>query len=775
MAVIRCYKSHRFSNLILTLVIGLGLWLPISHAQESRPFMIESIEIEGLNRLSRGVILNALPTKTGNALGTKESQTILRSLYQTGLFSDVKLAREGNKLIVVVTERPVIGQVRFVGLKSLDEKEITENLKRVDFTEGRVFNKALLERVKQEMLKLYYQRSRYATEIKTEVSPLERNRVAITLHVTEGPMAKIRTIKIVGNQHFPDSELQRELSLAPSRFWAFLSSRDQYAKEKLAGDLENLRSFYMDQGYAQFKIENANVAISEDQKDIYITIRVQEGHQYTLGTIQFAGQTIYSAEKLTSLLKISQGEVFSRKRIKESIEEIGKTLGNQGYAFANIITEPVFNEQTHQVDLTLRVIPGNQIYVRRIEIRGNDKTKDEVIRRELRQMENAWFINESIEKSKTRLNRLGYFEEVKVDVKPIPNEANQVDLELIVKEKPSNNLLAMLGYSQTQGVLFSVKVEQENFLGSGKRIGFVFNNSEVNTAYSVSYFDPYYTVDGVSRGFDLYYRETNAADANLARYSTDVRGGSVTFGFPFSEYDNLAFSLGYRDIKVHTSTLTSREILDYLNQKGDQFNSFALTSHWTRDTRNRALMPDRGSLHYAKLEVAVPGGDLQYYKMETRSQRFFPVTEKLTLSWNGELGYGHGYGNQSGPLPFFEHFYAGGIRSVRGFKDNTLGPRDSTNEPFGGDFSVVTNTELIFPSPFTGIDSKTLRLSAFWDIGNVFSEIDEASLSELRSSMGLGIMWVSPLGPLTFSVAYPLSSKSHDDTQPFQFTIGASL
>ncbi len=754
---------------ILTLFLALQV-----EAMAFEKFTIADIRIEGLQRIAAGTVFNYLPVKAGDTFDEQGSSEAIRALFSTGFFKDVELERDGDVLVVIVQERPAIASIEITGNEDIETEPLLESLKDIGLAEGRVFNRSLLDRLEQELRRQYFGRGKYGVKIDTTITPLERNRVGILIAVSEGIAAKIRQINIVGNNQYDDETLLEEFELSTSTLFSFYTRNDQYSKQKLSGDLETLRSWYLDRGYINFTIDSTQVTITPDKKDIYITINVNEGEQFRVKQVKLAGNFVVEPEELFPLVDLNPGEIFSRKRITGTVEAIGNHLGNYGYAFANVNTIPNVDEEAKEVEVTFFIDPGNRVYVNRINMVGNTRTKDEVLRREMRQMEAGWFSASAVERSRERLDRLGYFDEVNVETPTVPGSPDLVDVNFSVTERPSGNLMVGLGYAQSSGILFNASVTQDNFLGSGKRVNFAFNNSRVNTIYSFSYTNPYYTIDGVSRGFGGFYRETDASEANIADYFIDSFGGNVNYGIPINEYDAIRFSLEAEHLEISPTAFSPQVVTGFISNQGDKFDILKLSGSWSHDTRNRAIFPTKGILQSLSGEVTVPGTDLEFYKLNYRQQFYAPLTDLLTLNLHGDIGYGDGYGDFDG-LPFFESYYAGGVRSVRGFEDNTLGPRDSlTNEPIGGSFRVVGGAEILFPPPFLP-DSKSLRMSGFVDIGNVFANYDDFETDELRYSVGIGASWLSPLGALTFSLARPLNDKSGDETQVFQFTFGANI
>ncbi len=759
-------KSLLRSCLIAGAAVGMNSWA-------FEPFTVTDIRVEGLQRIAPGTVFSYLPIKTGETFDETRSADAIRALFRTGFFKDVRIERDSGVLVVVVEERPAISSIEITGNKDIESEPLLVSLKEIGFAQGRVFDRSLLDKVEQELERQYFSRGKYGVKIKTTVTPLERNRVAINIAVSEGRAARIKQISIVGNKVYDDKTLLEDFQLSTPTLLSFYTGVDQYSKQKLAGDLETLRSYYLDRGYINFSIDSTQVSITPDKQDIYITINVTEGEQYRVKEVRLAGDLVVEPEVLFPAVGFNPGDIFSRKRATETVSNISEKLGDKGYAFANVNTIPEINEETKEVLVTFFIDPGKRVYVRRINMSGNTRTRDEVLRREMRQMEGGWFSTSAVERSRTRLDRLGFFEEVNVETPTVPGTTDQVDINYNVTERPSGNLMVGLGYSQSSGVLFNASVTQDNFLGSGKRVSLAFNNSSSNTVYSFSYLNPYYTIDGISRGFGAYYRTTDASEANVADYTADTFGGNVSYGIPINEFDFVRFNVEYEYLDIDTTAFSSQEIRDFINGNGNQFDTLKLRTSWSHDTRNKTIFPDRGSQQRLSLEATVPGMDLQYYKVGYEAQTFIPLTKLFTLMLNGEVGYGDGFGDFES-LPFFENYYAGGVRSVRGFEDNTLGPRDSLGDPLGGGFRVVGNAEILFPPPFF-TKSNSFRMSAFFDVGNVYPSYDDFRADELRYSVGVGATWLSPLGALTFSLARPLNDEPGDQTQVFQFTIGTSL
>ncbi|WP_245995169.1 outer membrane protein assembly factor BamA [Inmirania thermothiophila] len=735
------------------------------------PFRVEAIRVEGNVRITEGTVFSYLPVQVGDRLDEEAAAGAIRALFRTGFFEDVRLERDGATLVVVVRERPAIGAVEIEGNRAIPTDELKKSLKDLGLAEGRVFDRSLLERIRRELERQYLSQGKYAARIETEVEPLERNRVAVRLRIREGEAARIRAIRILGNRAFTDEALLDRFQLGPKGPFAWFSKRDQYSRQRLAGDLETLRAYYMDRGYVEFAVDSTVVTLTPDRGSVFITIRVREGGRYRVGRVRVVGETVVPREELEALLTVAQGEVFSQRAVTESADAIAERLGVEGFAFANVNPVPELHREAGTVDLTFFVDPGKRVYVRRVEISGNTLTRDAVIRRELRQPEGAPLSTEAVRLSRTRLQRLGFFEEVNVETPRVPGSPDLVDVRLTVKERPTGNLIASVGYSDTQGVIFSGSVSEDNLFGRGTRLKLQIDNSSSNRIYSLAYDNPYYTLDGVSRGFSLNSRRTDAAEANVSDYSTDVDGAEIHWGVPVTEEDRLRFGIGAEATRLHTFSTSPQEILDFAAATGSSFTTYRLELAWTHDSRDRAFFATTGLYQRVGLELAVPGSDLTFYKLAYDLRWYRPLTRQLTFVGKLGVAFGDGYGDTAS-LPFFEHFFAGGVRSVRGFDGNSLGPRDSTGDPFGGNLRVVTNLELVLPLPGMA-DNDAVRVAGFVDVGNVF-DTDGAGFDPdaLRASAGVALNWFSPIGPLIFSWATPLRSEPGDETQSFQFSLG---
>jgi len=750
------------------LLLSLWLWIPFGvHAA----FVIEDIQVEGLQRISAGTVFNYLPVSIGSTVEEEDYPEIIRALFKTGFFTDVNLERrDNNVLTVIVAERPAIAEITITGNQDISEEELKTALREVGLAEGQVFDRAILDKIEQELLNQYFSRGKYAVQLNTQITPLERNRVAVSLEISEGVSARISQINIVGNQAFSDKTLLKQFQLDTTGWLSFVTKDDRYAKQQLEADIEALRSFYLDRGYLNFNVESTQVSITPDKKDIYITINITEGQPYTIQDVQLSGDLLVPEEELLPLLVVKPGDTFSRSAVVESVQQIGDRLGNDGYALANINAVPTLNEATQQVSMNFVVDPGKRMYVRRINFQGNTKTQDEVLRREMRQTEGSWFSTQDVNRSKERLERLAFMESVDLTTEKVPGTVDQVDIDYKITEQASGNVLFGIGYGQESGVLLNASVNQSNFLGTGNQLNLVFNNSDVSTVYSIAYNNPYYTLDGISRGFRVYYQDIDASEANTADYFLDQYGAEINYGFPLNETDVLRVGFGFGGTEVNTTVETPQEIFDFIDTYGDEYQNFALQLSFATDSRNRVIFPDRGSLNQISADITVPGSDLEFYKLDYRHNSYLPLTDSLILSFRGQLGYGDAYGDTD-DFPFYENYFAGGLRTVRGFKSNTLGPQFSNGEPSGGSFKVVGGADLIFPTPFFE-DSQNVRLSAFFDVGNVFATVSDFDAGDLRYSTGIQAIWLSPLGPLVFSIAEPLNTQDGDETETFQFSVG---
>jgi len=746
-------------------------------------FTVADIEVEGLQRVSAGTVFSAFPVNIGEQMDEAELADAIKSLFRTGLFTDIEASRDAGILILTVRERPSITSIDIEGNKNIETDMLMDALAGAGLQEGQVFRRATLERLELEILRSYIGQGRYNARVKATAEVLPRNRVAIRLDINEGTVASIQHINLVGNRDFSDEQLRDLFELRTSSWWNSLTNSDKYARERLSGDLETLRSFYLDRGYLDFNVESSQVSISPDKRQVFIAIALNEGPQYTISEIRLRGNLIIDEKELRELIPVDEGDVFSRARMTAISETLAFRLGKEGYAFASVNAVPEPGEE-NTAAVTFYVEPGKRAYVRRINFDGNVSTRDDVLRQEMTQMEGGIASSDRIEFSKTRLERLGFFQTVNVETVPVPGADDLVDVNYSVEEQPTGSLSASVGFSQDSGVILGANVSENNFFGTGKRVSFGVNVSDSVNSANISYMDPYYTVDGVSRGFSVFARETDFEEEDISSYLLDEYGGRLTFGYPTDNITRLNFGLGYTLSKVKGGVFTSQEVSDFIDEEGDAFNNYFLFGSWRRSTLNRGVLPSDGYSHSLSLDVAVPGSDLTFYKVSHKTDFYFPLTDtdRWVFRTRTDIGYGDGYGDRS-IMPFYEHFYAGGYGSVRGYQANSLGrratnaPNDfSDPDPFGGNLLTEASLELIFPTPFAG-DSRSMRTAFFVDAGQVFDSDRgfDPELGELRFSAGIGFQWITAVGPLAFSLAKPLNDKPGDDTQIFQFSLGQTF
>ncbi len=859
----------RLRLLILSLLVfPLVVW--------AESFRISDIRLEGLQRVSAGTVFAALPVQIGETMDTLAIRNATRSLFGTGYFADIQIGRDGDVLVIHLKERPAISEIEIEGNKAIKTEDLLQGMQDNGLAEGQIFKQATLEGLTQGLERQYVGQGRYSASVKTEVIDLPQNQVKLLVKVDEGEVAAIKHINIVGNTVFSDEELGDLFELKTTGWLSWLNSNDRYSREKLTGDLERLESYYLDRGYLTFNIDSTQVSLSPDKETVYITINLTEGDVYTVSSVELAGDLVVPEEDLNKLFLLKEGQTFSQVLMTTTSDYMTRRLGNEGYTFADVQGVTERNDDDKTVRVTFFMDPGKRAYVRRIEYRGNTKTSDEVLRREMRQMEGGSASTARIETSKVRLERLGFFKEVTVDTKEVPGTSDQVDVEYTVEEQPSGSIGASVGFAQGTGLVLGANIQQSNWFGSGKAVGFNVSTSSYQTVYSFNYTDPYFTPDGVSRGFNIFYRARDFEEVNVASYTTDSYGGSVNFGYPISEIERLGFSFGYTNISIETGAVAAQEIISsprlfdesaYLNNyiseaeadaiiaeinggtpydpaivhianpsavtdanlvespdgwvdaNGDEFDIFTFNISWSQSTLNRGRLATRGASQGLSLELALPGTDLEYYKLVYNGQYFQPLTESLTLRLRTKLGYADSYGNTT-ELPFFENFYAGGFGSVRGFKRNTLGPQatpavlydtvlfdrdgdgdldsrvyvvgadgklktvdyNDDEDPFGGNILIEGSMEILFPLPFVK-DQRSLQSAFFVDAGNVFDtdcgegqrNCYDVDLSQLSVSAGLGLTWITGFGPLTFSIAKAIRENEYDDREFFQFSLGTAF
>jgi outer membrane protein insertion porin family len=737
-------------------------------AQSFQPFVVKDIRVEGLQRTEPGTVFSYLPVKVGETLDEEKAQAALRALYATGFFQDVRLEAENQVLVVFVQERPAIAQIDFSGMKEFESENVRKVLRELGMAEGRIFDRSVLDLAEQELKRQYLSRGLYAADVQTTVTPLERNRVGINIAVTEGDVAKIRGINIVGARAFPEKALLDQFVLRTPGWLTWYTKHDRYSRERLAADLEALRAYYQNRGFLDFNIESTQVSITPDRRDIYITVNVHEGEKYTVSDVQLSGQMLVPQEELEKLVQLKPGDVFSREKLVASTKAIADRLGNEGYAFANANAIPELDKEKRSVAFNIVIDPGRRVYVRRIDVAGNTKTRDEVVRREMRQLEGAFYDASKIQLSRRRIDRTQYFSDVTVQTHPVEGSPDQVDIVYTVTERSTGALLLGVGFSSVENVALSASLTQSNVFGTGKFLSFNINSGSVNTVYSLSFLDPYYTVDGVSRGFDVYARETDASGLAVGPYRTKALGGGVKFGYPVSETVTVDFGLNLESVELETFATSPLQYLEFVEDFGSEYTYGALTSGWARDTRDSLIQTNAGTYMRAALELA--GADLQYYRLGYQHQWYRPLTRNITAHLGGELGYAAGYGGR--PLPFFKNFFGGGPGTVRGYRTYSLGPQDVNGNAVGGNRKFAGSAELLFPVPGAAQD-RSLRLAAFVDGGQVFD--DKYDFSNLRYSAGIALFWASPFGPLRLSWAHPLNPESGDRIQKLQFTFGTGF
>jgi outer membrane protein insertion porin family len=852
--------------------VGITL---LAHHASAEPFQVSDIRVEGLQRISAGSVFAALPLAVGDTATPASLRQASRNLFNTGNFDDIQVGRDGSVLVIIVAERPSISEINIDGNKAIETEALLDGLRGAGLAVGQVFQRSTLEGMQLELQRQYVQQGRYDAAIETDVIPEPRNRVSVNITIDEGTPARIKHINIVGNTLFDEDELTKEFELKTGGWLSFFTSDDKYSKEKLTGDLEKLTSYYQDRGYLQFAIDSTQVAVSPDKSAVYITANITEGDKFTVASVDLSGDLVVDKPLLMPFVLIKEEQTYNQAAVTATEEYLTQRLGNEGYNFAKVTGIPDINEEDNTVDMKFFIDPGKRTYVRRITFAGNELTSDEVLRREMRQMESAPASQAMIDQSRVRLERLGYFSKAEVETLPVPGTDDLIDVAFTVEEQSSGSISGSVGYAQDAGLILGLNLEQANFLGSGKSIGLGINSSQYQDLYNISYTNPYFTEDGVSRGFSVFYRATDLSEINVASYTTDTIGGAISFGYPIKETQRIGLNFGvnsttitagryavqeikasprletgiegwyeqavrddtgaYTSVEVFNpidtlpfSALTNADVTGFLDENGDDFFNYTITASWLQSTLNRGRLATRGASQSVSLELSLPGSDLEFYKLNYRGELFLPLSELFTLRLRTELGYGDGFGSTT-ELPFFEHFYAGGFGSVRGFENNTLGPRstppatytisrpvtgidadgaptevggpdgtqfgyildpttgklaytaiqDNDPDPFGGNVLIEGSIELLFPMPFIEDRSK-LRSAFFIDAGNVFNTNCSAiqlncfdiDAGELRYSVGVGVSWITGFGPMTFSLAKPMNAGPDDREEAFQFTLG---
>ena len=810
---------------LLALALASALAAP-AWAQSIDPFTVSDIRVDGLQRISAGTVFTYLPVERGDRIDQAKAGEAIRALYKTGFFQDVRLDRQGDILVLTVVERPAINKLTVDGNKDLQTEQLMGSLKDIGLSEGETFDQMSLDRVKQELTRAYQNRGKYNVEITPTVTKLDRNRVDIAIKIKEGKAAKIRHVNVIGNDIFSDKQLLGGWESRPSNWLSWYRRDDQYSKEKLSGDLEKLQSYYLDRGYidAEVGADNTQVSISPDKRDVYITAGLTEGEQYKISTVGVSGDTVLPKEDVEKIVAVfvRPDDVFSRARLEAATDSITASLSNVGYAFAQVQPTPDVNRENRTVGIDMQVVPGPRVNVRRVVFKDNNRTKDEVLRREMRQFEGAWYSQAAIDRSKIRLQQLGYFETVDIESQPVPGSNDQVDLIVKVKETNSGQVMMALGYSQLGGMQISAQLSENNFLGSGNRVSVAATRSGYQKRYDFSFLNPYFTDNGVSLGYNLFWNEFDYSDFNVAQYSTSSGSAQAFLGIPITEYDTVSWMMGVDSKEVLAlSGQTPDVIVDYINAIGNQtFHSWRTQLAFARDTRNHALTPTAGTYQRVSMEATLPGSTVQYWKLEYQFSKYWPLSPYFVMNTGFNLGYGDSYGKEftrnlchtppsvidsdgdgepdtyvpspapSDPcettssdyvktvtatgLPFFENYYAGGVSTsgrVRGFVDNTLGPRVPNLygylQPLGGALKTIGTVEMFFPKL---IDSPAARVSAFVDFGNVYKDFDAFSAKDFRVSTGIALMWRSPMGPITISYALPLRKEDDDRIERLQFT-----
>ena len=754
------------------------------NAQAADSFVIKDIRIEGLQRVEPGTVFSYLPVQVGETFTEEKGADAIKALYSTGFFRDVQIQAQGNVLIVIVEERPTISRIEFTGMKEFDQENIRKSLKAVGVAEARFYDKALIDKAEQELKRAYVGKGMYAAEVVATVTPLERNQVAVYFNIDEGPVAKIEEINFIGNNVFSESALKSEMQLKTGGWLSWYSKDNLYSKQKLTADLENIRSYYLNRGYLEFVIESTQVSITPDKKGVYLTISIREGSKFTVKDVRLAGELLGKEAELIQLVTLKPGDTFSSAKLTESTKAIAEILGSYGYAFANINPQPDIRRELNEVDLTLVIDPGRRVYVRQVNISGNAKTRDMVVRREMRQFESSWFDSDKIDLSKKRLGRLGYFTETDVTTQDVPGSPDQVDVNVKVTEKPTGAVTLGAGFSSTEKLILSAGINQENAFGTGTAVGLNMSLGKINQSLALSNYDPYFTEEGISRYTDLYYRSSKplyyTGDPD---YQIKSVGSNIKFGVPYTEVDRVFFGSGIEAFQIKSSSNTPVGYLTYMQDYGVAAPGYpaTLTTYnipvtvgWSRDGRDSALIPSTGSLQQLNAEVGTPLGNMMFYRIFGQYQKYHSFSRGNILSFNGEVGYGEAYGKY--PFPITKNYYVGGIGSVRGYAPGSLGPTyyNTTlglNQPTGGQSKIVSNVEYTVPVPGSGID-KTLRVFGFVDGGNVFNENINLVL---RYSYGLGLSWISPLGPLKFSYGIPIKSLPTDNIQRLQFQVGTAF
>ncbi|MFP6801826.1 MAG: outer membrane protein assembly factor BamA [Pseudomonadales bacterium] len=769
---------------------SLILLVTLFYCTSSFGFVISDIRVEGLQRVSAGTVFGAVPYSVGDNVGAEEIRTIARSLFQTETFDDVQIGRDGNVLVIVVKERPTIDSIEFEGNKAIKTEALIEGLQGSGLSEGQIFKKVTLDQIASDLERQYVSQGRYDANIETTIEDLPRNRVAIKVDVYEGNVSGIRHINIVGNTVFDDESLIDLLELKLPGWLSFYTKDDQYSREKLQSDIEVLESYYLDRGYLTFRVDSTQVSIAPNMEDVYITINVIEGDQFKISAVEVAGELRdIPEENIRAMLLTREGQIFSRQYMTFSEERIESALGNAGYTFASATGEPVANDDGETVTVKYFIDAGKRAYVRRLSFQGNTVTQDHVLRREMRQMEGGWASTAMIEGSKIRLQRLGFFKDVSVETPAVPGTDDQIDVNYTVEEQPSGSISATLGYAQRMGLILGLGYQESNVFGTGNSINIGINRSDYQQSLNVSFFDPYYTVDGVSRGYAAFFRKSDYEERNIASFSTDSYGINVSFGYPISEISRIGLTVGIERTEIKEGVIPAQEISEFLDEEGNEFDLVSLTASYSMSALNRGLLPSGGRSQSLSFEMTVPGSELEYYRLNYTGQVFYPLFNPFVLRLRANLGYGEAYGGTEN-FPFYKHFFGGGMGSVRGYESNSLGPRSTPSpqdqfndpDPIGGNVLVELSAEVLFPLPFIE-DQSQLKSVLFFDAGNVFNtNCPDVSVycldldnGELRYSAGIAVTWITGFAPISFALAFPLNDKQGDESESFQFELGKTF
>lgn len=769
-----------FLKVFVGILLAAGLLSPVWAIE---PFTVKDIRVEGLQRTEAGTVFSYLPIKVNDSVDDAKATAAIKALYATGFYSDVRIEVEDNVLIVVIQERPAIASVEINGAKEFPKDQLKDGLKQIGLSEAKTYDKSLLDRAEKELKRQYISRGRYSVDVTTTVTPLERNRVALVFNIEEGEVSQIRSINIIGNQAVSEKTLLDLFTLRTPGLFTWFSKNDQYSKQKLSADLENLKSYYLNRGFLEFNIDSTNVSITPDKESVFITINLTEGPVYTVSDVKLAGDLKVPEADLKRLISIKPGEVFSRERFTETSKRLSDRLADDGYLFANVNPIPELDKDKRSAAFTFNVDPGKRAYVRRINITGNSRTRDEVVRRELRQMEGSVFSSEKVRRSKERVDRLGFFSEVNVETPAVPGTPDQVDVNLDVKEKSTGSLLFGAGFSKVEKLTINASVSENNIFGSGNSLTAQINSGTVNRTLVLSYTNPYVNEDGLGRGFDIYQRNLDVSTLSTGAYKTVTRGGGIRFILPVTETDSVSLGTAYEKTALTVFTTSPQQYKAFAEKFGEKYDTWRGDLGWARDTRDSIIYPTRGRLQRLYGDIGLPGADLTYYRINYQQQWLTPLYGDIALSLNGEAGYAKGYRGKE--LPFFKNFYAGGVGSIRGFQTSSLGPRgsvsdgrtglplsgtDGLGESVGGNRRVVGNLEVLFPMP--GVKDKSVRPSIFIDGGNVFGPEQKVSAKDFRYSVGVAMSWLSPVGPLKFSLARPLKKEPGDREERFQFQLG---